>query len=223
MIVAYARVSTDKQDAENQRFEIERYLERQGLAYDDFVDETISGTTSIEERRLADVLKSLKQGDTLIVSEVSRLSRNLTAILTTISGCIERGVTVVAVKENYVFDDSINSKVIAFAFGLAAEIERRLISQRTREALARKKAEGVKLGRPAGQRKPESRKLHGKDEEIMGYLDNRVSKAAIARMLGVNRATVQAFIEERDLEFQVRSRKLRSIMADEKLGRAKAA
>lgn len=199
-VIAYARVSTDKQDAENQRFEIGRYAEQNNLTITDYVDEVVSGfKVQLSARRISDVLKELSAGDTIIVSEVSRISRRLIDILNTIQDCIERGVTVIAVKESFVFEDNINSKVIAFAFGLAAEIERSLISQRTKEALARKKAEGVILGRPVGTGKPEHYKLHGKDDEIVELLKARVSVSAIARMMSVNRQTVATYIHMHDL------------------------
>lgn len=199
MIVAYARVSTEKQDAENQRFEIERYLERQGLMYDEFVPETVSGTKSASERVLGELLERLGPGDTLVVSETSRLSRRLEDIFLVLRQLLDRGVTVIAVKQNYVFDDDIKSKVMAFAFGLAAEIERDLISARTREALALKKHQGVKLGRPVGSFQQHHYKLHGKEPEVQRLLDAHVSVSAISRLLGVNRKTVQAFIRDRQL------------------------
>lgn len=211
-IVAYARVSTDKQDAENQRFEIERYLAREGRVYDEFVEETISGTKSVSERKLGQLMDELTEGDMLIVSETSRISRRLGEIFATIQFFIDKGVTVVAVKQNYRFANDIQSKVIAFAFGIASEIERDLISSRTREALARRKAEGMKLGRPVGTGDPTRRKLHGKDEQIMDLLDKRVSKAAIARILGVNQKTLHTYIRDQNIAYELRARKLRESM-----------
>lgn len=216
-VVAYIRVSTDRQDVDNQRFEITRYAEAHNLTVDEFVGETISGyKTQIKERKINQVLDSLTKGDTLIVSETSRVSRRLLEILNTLQNCIDRGINVIAVKENYVFKDDINSKVLAFAFGLAAEIERNLISARTREALARKKAEGVRLGRPPGTSKPEARKLHGKDEQILDYLDKRVPKSVIARLLDVNRQTLQNYIDQENLSFQLRMRRLTKMGINDK-------
>ncbi|MEW1951071.1 recombinase family protein [Pseudarthrobacter sp902506025] len=214
-IIAYARVSTDKQDAANQRFEIERYLARDGLKYDKFVEETISGTKSVTERKLGDLMKELETGDMLIVSETSRISRRLGEIFSTIQFFIDKGVEVVAVKQNYKFGNDIQSKVIAFAFGIASEIERDLISSRTKEALARIKAEGKILGRPAGTSDPSKRKLYGRDDEILGYMDMRVSKAAIARLMKVNRKTLETYIDERNLVYELRNRKLMQAMKED--------
>lgn len=203
-VIAYARVSTDKQDVENQRFEIARYAEQNGLTITHHVEETVSGfKTQIGARKIAEVLDSMERGDTLIVSETSRLSRRLLDILNTIQLCLDRGVTVIAVKEKYVFRDDINSKVMAFAFGLAAEIERSLISARTKEALARKKAEGVKLGRPAGTWHAHHYKLHGKDDEILALMRKQVSVAALARIFNVNRKTMQNYIADHGLRGKV--------------------
>lgn len=197
-VVAYARVSTNKQDLANQRHEIERYCSARGFLVDAWDSEIISGTIKVKDRRIGTLLDQLERGDTLIVAEVSRISRSLRTILDTIEDAIERGITVVSVKENFIFGDDLNSRIIATAFGLAAQIERSLISARTREALARKRSEGMRLGRPPGKR-PDQRKLHGKDREIMKLMDKRVSIAAIARLLDVNRQTVSTYIEQQDL------------------------
>lgn len=208
--VAYIRVSTDRQDVENQRFEITRYAKSNHLTVDEFVGEVISGyKTQIAERKFGQVLKELDRGDTLIVSETSRISRRLIDILNTLQDCIDQGITVIAVKEQYVFKDDLNSQIMAFAFGLAAQIERNLISARTREALARKKAEGVILGRPRGKAvDPTKRKLHGQDDQILDYLEKRVPKAVIARLLDVNRQTLQNYIDQENLMFKLRQRRL---------------
>ncbi len=199
-VVAYVRVSTIKQETDNQLTGIEAYAAREHLEITEIVGETISGYKStITERKFSDVLDSLETGDTLIVSETSRISRRLLDVLNTIQQLIDRGVTVITVKENIVFKDDINSKVLAFAFGLSAEIERSLISSRTREALAKKKAEGIKLGRPIGSTSPDKLKLYGKDEQILDWLEHGVSKAAIASMLDVHRNTLNRYIEQREI------------------------
>ena len=150
MIVGYVRVSTGKQHPENQRDEINRYAAANNWAVDKWVVEVISGKKSYNGRKLGRTISQMKNGDTLIVSEVSRLSRNLTDIMTIMGICLRKGVNIYTVKEKYRFDDSINSKILCFAFGLVAEIERNLISMRTKEALALRKSEGVTLGRPKG-------------------------------------------------------------------------
>lgn len=199
MVVAYVRVSTDKQELDNQRFEIERFCQQRGYIVDEWDSEVVSGTAKVKERRIGRVLERLSSGDTLIVSEISRLSRRLVAVLNIIEDAIERGITIVSVKENLTVGDDLNSRVVVAAFGLAAQIERSLISARTKEALARKRADGVKLGRPVGSTKPEHYKLHGKDEKILRLMDKRVSKAAIARLLDVNRETLRRYMDRQDL------------------------
>lgn len=150
MIIGYLRVSTEKQHVENQMEEIGRYAETNGLSIDKWVTEVVSGKREVKRRKLGRLLKSMKRGDTLIVTEVSRLSRSLTEIMGIMGMCVKKGVNIYTTKEKYQFDDSINSKVLCFAFGLVAEIERNLISMRTKEALAARRAEGKKLGRQEG-------------------------------------------------------------------------
>ena len=137
---------------ENQRFEIERYCRRNELAVDVWVEETVSGTIVIEERKLSKLLRKTRKGDVLICAELSRLGRNMMLIMSVLNRCMECGVQVWSIKDGYKLGCDLQSKVLAFAFGLAAEIERDLISQRTKEALARKKAEGVVFGRPRGRK-----------------------------------------------------------------------
>ena len=150
MIIAYLRVSTEKQNLFNQRSEIERFAVQKNITVDRFIMEIASGKKAGKERQLGSLLKKLKKGDTLIVTEISRLSRTLTDIMSIMGKCLEKGIVLHSVKDGYTFDDSINSKVLCFAFGLVAEIERNLISMRTKEALALRRAEGVTLGRKKG-------------------------------------------------------------------------
>jgi len=194
MIYGYIRVSTDKQTTENQRFEITNYAEVKKLPIGTWIEETISATKKLETRKLGVLLNKMEKGDILIVSELSRLGRNLMQIMSILNRCMETEIQVFTIKENYELGNNINSKVLAFAFGLSAEIERNLISQRTKEALARKKAEGVILGRPKGSRS-KTVKLTGKQEEIKELLDKKISKSAIGRILGVHRLTVHDFMK----------------------------
>ena len=196
MNYGYIRVSTDKQTTENQRFEIEKYCIAQTIVIGEWIEETISATKKLEERKFGALLKKMVKNDQLIVSELSRLGRNLMQIMSILHGCMERDIKVFTIKEKYELGNNINSKVLAFAFGLSAEIERNLISQRTKEALARKKAEGVILGRPKG-RKSNNLKLTGKEEEIKRLLSKRISVSAISRLLNVHRLTVSSFIKEK--------------------------
>lgn len=193
MNYGYIRVSTDKQTTENQKFEIEKYCQERNIAIDEWIEETISATKKLEDRKFGELLFRMQGEDQLIVTELSRLGRNLMQIMSILHGCMERDIKVFTIKEHYELGNNINSKVLAFAFGLSAEIERNLISQRTREALARKKAEGVILGRPKG-RKSNNLKLSGKESEIRLLLNKKKSHSAIARIIGVHRFTLTSYV-----------------------------
>lgn len=199
MIYGYIRVSTDKQSVENQKFEIHNFCCREDITVDKWIEETISGNKAVEKRKLGILLRRLNKGDILICSEISRLGRNLMMIMSILNHCMEREIKVWTIKDNYRLGSDINSKVLAFAFGLSAEIERNLISQRTKEALARKKAEGIRLGRPQGS-KSKKRKLSGREVRIKDMLHNKISKSEIARRLNVSRITMVNYIKENNLQ-----------------------
>lgn len=196
MVYGYIRVSSDKQTVENQRFEISKFAASQELIIDDWIEETISGTKNYDKRELGKLLKRVKKDDLIICAELSRLGRNLFMIMEILNLCMSRECRVWTIKDNYRLGEDIQSKVLAFAFGLSAEIERTLISQRTKEALARKRAEGVVLGRPKG-RKSSHVKLSGHENTIKTLLERKMSKTGIAKLFGVNRMTVDAFIKNR--------------------------
>ena len=145
MIYGYIRVSTDKQTVENQRYEIEKYCKERELVIYSWIEETISGTKKIDERKLGKLLSKVKKGDIIICAELSRLGRNMFMIMSILNYCMENEIKVWTIKDNYRLGDDLTSKVLAFAFGLSAEIERNLISQRTKEALARKKSRRSKI------------------------------------------------------------------------------
>ena len=195
MVYAYIRVSTDRQSIENQKFEIRRFCEVKNLKISKWIEECISGKKSVQERKLGNLLKRMRKNDILICTELSRLGRNLLMIMSILNECMVRKIKVWTIKDNYRLDNDISCKVLAFAFGLSAEIERNLISERTKEALARKKAEGIILGRPFGS-KTKIKKLHGKEESIQKMLDSDMSKSRIANKLKVHRLTLYAFIRE---------------------------
>ena len=199
MIYGYIRVSTDKQTVENQRYEINNFCEKQEILINKWIEETISGSKKVDDRKLGKLLKRMKQGDILICSELSRLGRNLLMIMGVLNECMNRDIQVWTIKDNYRLGSDINSKVLAFAFGLSAEIERNLISQRTKEALARKRAEGVILGRPKGSKSSKT-KLTGQEKKIQELLDKKVSYSAIGRILGVHRLTVSSFVKRMEEE-----------------------
>ena len=190
MIVAYLRVSTERQHLINQRNEITKFAQARGMTIDRWEKEVVSGRCRKEDRNLGHLLKSLKSGDSLIVTELSRLSRTLYDIMSVLNNCLERKITVYSTKDGYAFDNSINSKVLAFAFALVAEIEHNLISMRTKEALAHRKSEGVRLGRPPGKGKQNV--LLDNREEISHLLEEGMSVSAVCRIYHVSRETFYA-------------------------------
>jgi DNA invertase Pin-like site-specific DNA recombinase len=198
MNYGYIRVSTDRQTTQNQKFEIKNYSQNRNIIIDEWIEETISATKKLEQRKFGQLLNKMKKGDVLIVSELSRMGRNLMQIMKILHDCMEKDIQVFTIKERYELGNNINSKVLAFAFGLSAEIERNLISQRTKEALARKKAEGVILGRPIGS-KSSTLKLTGKEEEIKKLLKKKISYSGIGRILGAHRLTVSSFVKDNKL------------------------
>ena len=190
MIYGYIRVSTDHQDCENQKLGIETKARSLGLTIDKYIEDAgISGTKEPEKRALGGCLKKLKPGDVIICSELSRLGRKLFMVMRILEHCMRVGACVYTVKDGYVLGDNIQSKVLAFAFGLSAEIERDLISQRTKEALAVRRASGQKLGREKGS-KNKKHKLDGQAELIKKMLNNNVPKTKIAKKLKVSVSTV---------------------------------
>ena len=194
MIYGYIRVSSDKQTVENQRFEIDSFCSSQQLLIDDWIEETISGTKNFSTRQLGKRLRKVKKNDIIICCELSRLGRNLFMIMEILNICMTKECRVWTINDNYRLGDDIQSKVLAFAFGLSAEIERNLISQRTKEALARKKAEGVRLGRPRGRSFCKSSyKLHNREQQIAKMRTDGMSFQKIADILHVNRDTVRNY------------------------------
>lgn len=196
MIYGYIRVSSDKQTVENQRFEIVAFCRVNDLTVDGWIEETISGTKMYSKRRLGTLLKRIRAGDIIICSELSRLGRSIFMIMEILSICMKKGCRVWTIKDKYRLGEDIQSKVLAFAFALSAEIERTLISQRTKEALARLKAEGRIIGRPKGARTAKRfYRLHGKDAAIRKMREEGKSLHAISTKLHVNRNTLSRYIE----------------------------
>lgn len=195
MIYGYIRVSTDKQTVENQRFEITEYAKKNNLPIDKWIEETVSGTISPDKRNLGKLIQMAKSKDVIICSELSRLGRNIFMIMSILNRLMEMNVSVYTVKEGYRLGDDLTSKVLAFAFSISAEIERELISQRTKEALLRKKAEGGVLGHPKGKRNSHV-KLTGREDEIRKLLDFGYSKEQISKKLKVCPATLYKFIKD---------------------------
>ena len=198
MTYAYIRVSTDKQTVENQRFEINKFLKTTGLKIDFWIEETISGTVAPKKRNLGKILEHVQQGDIIVCSELSRLGRNMFMIMSILNILMERGVIIYTVKEHYKLGEDLTSKVLAFAFSISAEIERTLISQRTTEALRRRKADGIKLGRPKGK-KNSHYKLSGCDKKIKLMLQEGYPKTLISKQLNVSTSTLYSYMKKKKL------------------------
>jgi DNA invertase Pin-like site-specific DNA recombinase len=193
---AYLRVSTDQQDVDNQRHGILEYANQRNITGLQFVEDNASGKIKWRDRKSGNLLlKTMQAGDTVLFSEVSRMARSTLQILEILEHCAEQEFVVHIVKQNMVFDDSLNSKITATVLGLAAEIERDFISMRTKEALAKRKAEGVVLGRPKGKAK--KLKLDKKSAEIKKYLEMGISKAAICKLVDCAPSTLYEWIERR--------------------------
>ena len=195
MNYGYIRVSSDKQTVENQRFEINNFCKKENLMIDGWIEETKSGTKNYDKSKLGEILKRVQKDDLIICAELSRLGRNLFMIMEILHICMNKECKVWTIKDNYRLGDDIQSKVLAFAFGLSAEIERNLISQRTKEALAMRKAQGIHIGRIAGSHN-QYLKLTGYEEVIQEMLSFGISKAEIARRLNVNRTTLWRFLKQ---------------------------
>jgi len=200
MVYAYLRVSTGKQDSDNQKKGVDELAERLGLKIDKYIDdEGVSGTKEPEKRELGKLLKELKAGDVLLAGEISRLGRSLFMVMRILEHCMKNDVKVYTAKDGYELGDNIQSKVLAFAFGLAAEIEREMISRRTKEALAKKREQGVVLGRPKGS-KSSHVKLTGKEALIRQMIESDFKQTTMAKALKVHRNTLAKFIKENNLK-----------------------
>lgn len=197
MIYGYLRVSTDDQDCDNQKRGVLGLAEQRGLTVDKWiVDDGISGTVEPEKRAFGKLMKKLKAGDIILASELTRLGRKLFMVMRILEFCMNNNIKVITQKDGYELGDNIQSKVLAFAFGLAGEIERNLISQRTKEALAKRKAEGKILGRPLGTKNTEYKLTH-KEYKITDFLRQGFSYCQIARTLKVHRITVRNFVHSK--------------------------
>ena len=195
MTYGYIRVSSDKQTVGNQRFEINKFCEKENLHIDGWIEETISGTKNYDKRKLGELLNQVQKDDLIICAELSRLGRNLFMIMEILHICMNKECKVWTIKDNYRLGDDIQSKVLAFAFGLSAEIERNLISQRTKEALAMRKANGVKLGRKLGSRNIRLNSVCVENNNfIISQINNGISIPKIAKLLGIAKGTLYRYL-----------------------------
>lgn len=156
MIYGYIRVSTDQQTVENQKYQIQKFCKANKIKVNVWVEEVISSRKPLKDRKLGLLLTKIKKGDILIANEISRLGRNMLEVMGILQTCLEKECQIWTLKENYRLGSDIQSKVLAFAFSLAGEIERQMISQRTKDSLSRLKNDGIQLGRPKGK---QSKKL----------------------------------------------------------------
>ena len=194
MTYAYIRVSTAEQSGSSQEYEIRNWALKQGVTIEKWERESVSGTVEPSKRKLGKLIKRMRPEDLLICTEISRLGRNMLMIMSILNDCAARGIRIHTIKDNFDLNNNINSKIIAFAFALAAEIERNLISQRTREALADRKAAGVILGRPKGSYKKKTIVLQDLPE-IRQRLASGDTLLAIARDYCVHRNTLSNYLK----------------------------
>jgi DNA invertase Pin-like site-specific DNA recombinase len=197
--VAYLRVSTGSQDLANQKLAVLEHARQRRFSIDRFVEAQVSSRKGRDERRIEELLGSLTAGDRLIVSELSRLGRSLGQVIQIVDELVKRKVRFTAIKENIRFEgkQDLQTEVMIALFGLFAEVERDLISERTKEGLAAARARGRLLGRPKGSLG--TSKLDGKEGEIQMLLEKEVSKRSIAKIVGVSPTTLRHFIRTRKL------------------------
>ena len=196
-VYGYLRVSTDKQDCDNQKIGVEALAEKLGLSIENWiVDDGVSGAKEPEKRQLGKLLRKIKSGDVIICSELSRLGRKLFMIISILEHCMKVGAKVLTVKDGYELGDNVQSKILAFAFGLVAELEREMISKRTKEALQRVKAQGRSVGRPKG-RKNVKHIWNGKEKKILYLLNQGIDKTKIARMTGISVGSIYSFLKQK--------------------------
>ena len=197
-IYAYLRVSTDAQDVANQRHGLLEYANDNNLVPVKIVEDSASGKIAWRKRKLGEMLENAQAGDTILFAEVSRLGRSTLQVLEFLQAAAEKGVNIHITKNKMVMDGSIQARITATVLGLAAEIERELISSRTKEALAKRKADGIKLGRPRGQ--AQKLALDSKADEIKKLLEKGVSKASIAKIVDCSPQTLYLWLERRGLK-----------------------
>ncbi|KJG55371.1 resolvase [Photobacterium kishitanii] len=194
---AYLRISTDAQDVNNQKHGILEYANRMGLVNLAFVEDAVSGTKKWRQRRLGLMLEDMVSGDVLIFAEVTRMARSTIQVLEILEYCMDKEITVHITKQNMVLDGSMQSKIIATILGLAGEIEREFIRQRTKEALAARVAKGITLGRPKG--KATRLKLDDKRDDIEKYYKMGLSLREIAKLLTIPSSTLNDYIKIREI------------------------
>lgn len=198
MIYAYTRVSTQMQLLENQEYEIREYSKKHSLHIDYWFQEKVSGTKKVENRRFGEMLKEVQLGDTIIVTEFSRIGRSMVDILQTIEKIKTRGITLIAIKQSFVLDESLNSKIMCSVFSMVSEIERELLSLRVRESLAAKRAAGQQLGRRKGSHNKHN-KLEAQRIFIEKVLESGNTRYQICKLLHCHQTTLNSYLIESGL------------------------
>ena len=193
-VIGYIRVSSTKQTLEHQKYEIEQFTKQNKISVDKWVMETISSRKPLNKRKLGQLLNELQPNDILIAAEISRLGRSLLEVMRILENCLNKNCQVWTIKENYRLGNDIQSKVMAFAFGLSAEIERNLISQRTKASLESIRATGKRLGRPFSAQSKKL-KLSRNTQKIKKWLSSGLTRYRIAKMMSVSPSTVSNFID----------------------------
>lgn len=206
MNYAYLRVSTDKQDAQNQKLGILEYTNARNIQIDHFVEDVVSGTKDWQKRALGKIVESAKAGDVLVFAEVSRIARSTLQCLQVLEIAAEKKLIVHVAKQQMIFDNSLNSKIIATTLALASEIERAFISMRTKEALKKAKEDGKVLGRPKGSFSMNA-VLAANHNEVKTLLENKVSISAIGRIFNLDRKTVSRYIKRNLTEYSRKAKK----------------
>lgn len=190
---AYLRVSTDHQDAQNQKLGVLDYCNSRGISALTFIEDTVSGKSSWRERAIGHILEQAEKGDVVVASEISRLGRSTLQVLELMEVAAQKGVSIHIAKNNMVLDGSMQSTITATILGLAAQIEREFISARTKEALAKRKNDGIKLGRPKGE--ADLLKLDAFRNEITGYLKKGINKRSIAKLIECSPSTLYKWLK----------------------------
>ena len=199
MIYGYCRVSTNHQNEENQHFAIQTFANKNNIHIDRWIEEKISSSKQLNKRKLGELLRKIKKGDILITTEISRLGRSLLEVMKILQTCLEKDCQVWTLKENFRLGSDIQSKVLAFAFGLSAELSKSLLQERVKESLARLRANGKKLGRPEGAQS--KRLMLDENQKLLKkMLRKGVSKTQIAKTLNVNRCTLYHFLKTKKLK-----------------------
>ena len=194
MIYGYLRVSSDEQDVNSQKQGVDKFAADRGWQIDKYItDEGVSGGKDPDKRNLGPLLKLLQKNDVIISSEISRLGRDLYMVMDILHFCMERDCVIYTVKDKFVLGDDIQSKVLAFAFGLSAEIERQMIRQRTKEGLRLRMKMGVLVGRPIG-RESSTHKLDSEKEKVLEQFKWGVPIRRMAKNFGVDRNTIARFL-----------------------------